>query len=640
MLRAQLFRLSTRIYGIVALALLLAAILAQTLLSQGANHAYALRQEHLGEIIDTALSTLTTLDAAVESGEMSLADAQDEGARLVSSLRFGESGYFFGFDHDLNMVMHATLPDWVGTNKATYLDAKGTAIFVEMRKIVDATDRGSLTYYFQKPDAKTPEPKIGYVAEFAPWGWIIGTGAYVSDIEAEIAASRRLGFGALGVFLVILVGVSALLIKSVTTPLADIRKRMTQLAEGDTDAPVPHVNAQSEVGAMAKGVEVFRLALAERARLEQAQVAKDAEIAQQREAAAAAAAATAAQKAADDKERRDGEARARAEREAEQARIAQERAENLREQENIVDALAKGLGAMSNGDLTARLVDPFPPAYEKLRADFNNAVDRISGLVATITEGVTSILAETDTLNGAALDLGRRTETQAASLEETAAAITQLAATVEAAATSARQAAGTVSNAKHRSTEGRAVVESTIKAIHDIADSSTRISKITDVIEDIAFQTNLLALNAGVEAARAGESGRGFAVVASEVRALAQRSSDAAREIAGLIETSGTQVENGVKLVTKSGEALSEIETLIGGLDKIVQSMAISADEQSAGIAEINSAVNQLDQVTQHNAAMFEETTAALQSLKKQAEALADNSAQLRTTDMPLRMAS
>ena len=156
----------------------------------------------------------------------------------------------------------------------------------------------------------------------------------------------------------------------------------------------------------------------------------------------------------------------------------------------------------------------------------------------------------------------------------------------------------------------------------EIEESSKQISKITGVIDDIAFQTNLLALNAGVEAARAGEAGRGFAVVASEVRALAQRSSDAAREINELISASGGQVKRGVDLVDQAGVALVDIVETVSEINAKVSEIAISAREQSSGLAEINEAVNQLDQVTQQNAAMFEQTTAASHALTREAEAL------------------
>ncbi|MEZ5686254.1 MAG: methyl-accepting chemotaxis protein [Paracoccaceae bacterium] len=198
----------------------------------------------------------------------------------------------------------------------------------------------------------------------------------------------------------------------------------------------------------------------------------------------------------------------------------------------------------------------------------------------------------------------------------------ELAASVDNSAEGVRDAARAVERTRETTGAGRSVVDQTISAMNDIAKSSDKISRITAVIDDIAFQTNLLALNAGVEAARAGESGRGFAVVASEVRALAQRSSEAAREIADLIGTSEKQVQSGVSLAVKSGESLGQIETLVSELDVLLKTIASTAEEQSMGISEVTTAVNQLDQVTQQNAAMFEESSAAVQALRSQAMSL------------------
>ncbi|SOC07756.1 methyl-accepting chemotaxis protein [Rhodobacter maris] len=304
--------------------------------------------------------------------------------------------------------------------------------------------------------------------------------------------------------------------------------------------------------------------------------------------------------------------------------------------------LEGGISALRAGRLDHRLTRPMPAEFEHLRANYNAALERMEELVGAIIESAEAIRIETSNLSGASAELGRRTETQAASLEETAAALNELSSSVESSSSGARTAAAAVTKARHRSTEGRRVVEQTISAMGDIAQSSEQVSRITSVIDDIAFQTNLLALNAGVEAARAGETGRGFAVVASEVRALAQRSSEAAREIAELIETSGRQVRQGVDLVNESGQALSEIDALVTEVDGLVQAIAGSAVEQSTGLAEINSAVHQLDQLTQQNAAMFEESSAAVSVLNSQAGELATQGAvfQIGGADAPLRAAS
>ncbi len=219
-------------------------------------------------------------------------------------------------------------------------------------------------------------------------------------------------------------------------------------------------------------------------------------------------------------------------------------------------------------------------------------------------------------------DLSQRTEQQAASLEETAAALDEITATVKKSAQGAVHARETVQSAMSGAAEGGEIVRDAVSAMGEIEKSATQIGNIIGVIDEIAFQTNLLALNAGVEAARAGEAGRGFAVVASEVRALAQRSAEAAKEIKTLISNSSRQVTTGVNLVDRTGEALRKIVQQVEQIDGLVSEIAASAQEQSAGLAQVNTAVNHMDQTTQQNAAMVEETTAASHALRTETSEL------------------
>ncbi len=284
--------------------------------------------------------------------------------------------------------------------------------------------------------------------------------------------------------------------------------------------------------------------------------------------------------------------------------------------------LAEGLSRLSNGDLRRRLDQPFSPTFDKLRVDFNLAADNLNVALRGVAESTGAVSLSADEIASASQDLTRRTEGQAAALEQTAAALTEVTATVKKTTESARLANQVVGAAKGDAEKSGEIVGRAVEAMGRIENSSEEISKIIGVIDEIAFQTNLLALNAGVEAARAGEAGRGFAVVASEVRALAQRSAEAAKQIKTLISASGTDVEAGVKLVRQTGDALGAIVAKVMEITALVGHIAGGAEEQSHALGEINVAVGKMDQATQQNAAMAEEANAAVDSMKSQIQRL------------------
>lgn len=304
-----------------------------------------------------------------------------------------------------------------------------------------------------------------------------------------------------------------------------------------------------------------------------------------------------------------------------------------KERSHFIAELSDGLTQLSRGDLTHRIETEFAPEFEKIRTAFNTSIETLATTLSDVSEATREVRHSADSVNASSDDLSRRTEQQAASLEQTAAALDQVTATVRQSTDKANQASNIVSETKNGAEKSGIVVRNAIDAMTKIEESATQISQIISVIDEIAFQTNLLALNAGVEAARAGEAGKGFAVVAQEVRELAGRTTNAAKEIKALIDTSASQVETGVSLVNDTGSALVEIESNVASINEVIQSIVTGANEQSTALAEINTAVNQMDQVTQQNAAMVQETN-------RSCEGLIDLSSQLESLIQRFRLTS
>ncbi len=403
--------------------------------------------------------------------------------------------------------------------------------------------------------------------------------------ESEQTIAMMIGLGLLSV-----VGGLAVSIwianGKVAAPLVRLGQRMERLAAGELAAEVEGQARGDEVGDMARAVQVFK----DNALKSQAMEAEAQDLRDQAEA----------QRQATDRERA--------------ARAA--------ELAGVVEVLAGGLQTLADGILTHRLNTAFSDDYEPLRQDFNAAMAKVETALSAVVSSASGINTGADEISQAADDLSRRTERQAASLEETAAALDQITATVRRTAAGAQHARAVVGKATTDAQASGQIVDGAVKAMSAIEHSSSEISQIISVIDEIAFQTNLLALNAGVEAARAGEAGRGFAVVAQEVRALAQRSADAAREIKTLISTSAKEVGHGVELVGQAGAALQRIAQQVAEINAIVEEITHSTQEQATGLAEVNTAINQMDQMTQQNAAMVEQSTAASHNLAMEAEIL------------------
>jgi methyl-accepting chemotaxis protein len=445
-----------------------------------------------------------------------------------------------------------------------------------------------------------------------------------ADMRSKAGLGATVGLLSVAIFSLV---VAYVIGRGIGRPLAQMTGLMTALAAGDHSQPVPELKRSDEVADMARALEVFKQNAIEKARLDAAERTRLET--EQREAA---------------------EARER------DARISRQIAEfcsaigsgaldrrvetagldgvfrDLAQQMNglagmlqtMAGELAGVMGAMADGDLSKRVGGDYGGVFGELKHSSNRMSDILRDFAGKLSDSARAAKLASAEISAGSLDLAQRTESQAASIEETAASMHEITATVKQNADNAQAASQLAAAARDTADRGGAITGQAVEAVTRIESSAQRISEIVGLMDEIAFQTNLLALNASVEAARAGEAGKGFAVVAQEVRGLAQRSANASRDIKALITESNAQVKAGASLVNQTGAALTEIVTAIKKVSDIVSEIAAASREQAGGLEQINTAVAQMDEMTQRNGALVEETSASAQQLANQSAQLAE----------------
>jgi methyl-accepting chemotaxis protein len=434
------------------------------------------------------------------------AQAKAAAAAEIGAIRYSGQEYVWINDMTPRMVMHPIRPDLNGQELTGNKDPNGKALFVEFVQEVRRAGEGYVDYLWAKPGLTEPVPKRSFVLGFEPWGWVLGSGVYVDDVNA--------------------------------------------IARRDAMWTV--------IVALAGGV--IALILFER---------------------------------------------------------------TLRQMRRRLDQTRQMMLAVASGDLTQRAGTQRADEIGHVMGELDAMQDRLAALVHSIREATDSLGTASREIAVGNLDLSGRTEQQASNLQQTAASMEEMNTALKQSADAARQASQLASSATAVAEKGGAVVGQVIHTMDEITASSRKIGDIIGVIDGIAFQTNILALNAAVEAARAGEQGRGFAVVAGEVRTLAQRAAQAAREIKALVGASVEKVETGSRLVDDAGGTMREIVDQVKRVSDLIAEITSSTLEESSGIGQVNQAVTQLDQMTQQNAALVEQSAAAAQSLREQAEKLA-----------------
>ncbi|TXI09818.1 MAG: methyl-accepting chemotaxis protein [Novosphingobium sp.] len=400
--------------------------------------------------------------------------------------------------------------------------------------------------------------------------------AVAANAEKIYASARKFTFAALGLALLSAVVLLFYLIRNIAKPVVSMSDAVSRLIDGDHAVAVPGLGRSDELGQLARSLDRFRDVFASD--------------------------------------------HARAEAETQRAREVQ----------LTIDEIGEGLTALAEGNLTHRVKENGSGALAKLHVDYNAAVTALERVLGKIVEGCHTIKLGTDEISSAASDLALRTEQQATSLAETSRTINEFSSSVRTTAENVKQTSTRLSVARSTADGVGDTANRAVAAMRSIEASSREMAEIVGVIDGIAFQTNLLALNAGVEAARAGEAGKGFAVVATEVRALAQRSADAAKSIRDLIGKSTEEVSGGVALVESSGDALRQIVNEVSAVSELVDQIAEAAGQQAAGIADISAMVGSMDSFTQRNAAMVEESSAGTRNLSNETIALVEQVGRFR----------
>ena len=449
-----------------------------------------------------------------------------------------------------------------------------------------------------------------------------------TDIDAFIAHEIPLLIGLSALTIILSIGLGfAIAFLTISRPINRLAGGMQGLADGDTGIEVFGAQRKDEIGLMARTVQIFKDNMVARARAE-------ADIAEQRRAAEEQRAAREGRErkaieeisalcdraAAGDLDTRLNEA----DKEGFLLTISQRLNALTGMLQQITGELATVTSSMAGGDLTSSVRGSYRGVFGSLKDSVNGMADRLRDIAGKLNESAAAVRDASAEISTGSQDLAQRTESQAASIEETAASMHEITTTVKQNADNAQSASQLATMARDAADKGGHVMGDVVQAMGRIEGSAGKISDIVGLIEEIAFQTNLLALNASVEAARAGEAGKGFAVVAQEVRALAQRSADASRDIKALITESNGQVREGGKLVGQAGETLTDIVGAIKKVSDIVAEIAAASREQATGLDQINTAVGSMDEMTQRNGALVEETSASAQALSEQAGQLAE----------------